>query len=53
MGVGKTGTGVKVSILLLHFSGSLIICCQGKTPSDYLFALLHTEAITTNRPTGC
>lgn len=43
----------KASILLLHFSAPLITRCQGKTPSDYLFALLHTEAITTNRPAGC
>lgn len=37
-------------VLSLHFSTSLIRAWQGKTPSDYLFAFLHAEAITTTRP---
>lgn len=36
--------------LLLHFSTSLIRAGQGKTPSNYLFALLHIETITTTSP---
>lgn len=41
--------GKHASLLLLHFSASLILWCQTKTPRDYLFALLRTEAITKNR----